>query len=113
MGFLSIILNLFTLFIVAIVFYITFNKRKDGSTTWVDSYLDIFSFSRDKEIVSKPVYGNIGNFTGQDWTDGPCEESLFGAGLASVLIDEKQDDVSDFMDTGKPNYVGTGAVTRT
>jgi hypothetical protein len=51
-----------------------------GEESWIDSYLGTFSSQQKikESIVQEPVYGNIGNFTGQDWSDMPCSSSLFG-----------------------------------
>ena len=110
MGFLSIFINLLTVLVVSLIFYITFlayNKRQDRNETWFDSFIKTWSSLEKKEEEPTQQVAEE-DFEGQDWSDGPCEESLFGAGLPSVLIDEPQDDVSEFMDSSKPNFVGTG-----
>jgi len=111
MGLISIIINVCILVIISVMFYLLYKKKNVETKTWIDSYIGLSPSEEEEEqevTSTGPVYGNIGNFTGQDWSDVPCAESLFGAGLSSIPIDEEQDDISEFMDKGKPEYVGTG-----
>jgi hypothetical protein len=106
MGLVSIILNLFTIGLVAIVFYITFlafNKRKVRNETWLETFKRVWS--SDKEInkaLKGPKYGDLGSFVGQDWQY-----------VASIPIKEadSQDSLLDFIAEGTPNIVGTGGPT--
>ena len=56
----------------------------------------------NKALKNEPLYGNLGSFVGQDWGRVP-----------NILIKEadNQDDLMEFIATGKPNYVGTGGPT--
>ena len=108
MGLVSIIINLITLMAVSIVFYITFlafNKREVRDETWLETFKRLWSSDKEvnKALQNGPVYGDLGSFVGQDWDSVP-----------SILIKEAddQDDLLEFLATGKPNYVGTGGPTK-
>ena len=102
MGLVSIAINLFTILLVAIVFYITFlafNKRKVRNETWLQSFKRVWS--SDKEVnkaLKGPTYGNLGSFVGQEWDTVP---------YVSIKDADNQDSVIEFMDQSRPNYVGT------
>ena len=107
MGIISIIINLITLTAVSLVFYITFlafNKRKVRDETWLETFKRLWSSDKEinKALKNEPLYGNLGSFVGQDWDRVP-----------SIIIKEadKQDDLLEFIATGKPNYIGTGGPT--
>ena len=102
MGLVSIAINLFTILLVVIVFYITFlafNKRKVRNETWLDSFKRVWS--SDKEVnkaLKGPTYGNLGSFVGQEWDT---------VSYVSIKDADNQDSVTEFMDQSRPNYVGT------
>ena len=108
MGIVSIIINFITLICVSLVFYITFlafNKREIRDETWLQTFKKLWS--SDKEVnkaldINIPVYGDIGSFVGQDWGK-----------VSTILIKEadKQDSLMEFIDEGRPNYVGTKSPT--
>jgi len=107
MGLVSIILNLFTIGLVALVFYITFlafNKRKVRNETLLETFKRVWS--SDKEVnnsLKGPTYGDLGSFVGQDWQEVP-----------SILIKDadSQDSLLEFISHGNPNYIGTGGPTK-
>ena len=108
MGLISIVINLITLAAVSLVFYITFlafNKREVRDETWLETFKRLWSSEKEinKALTKEVEYGNLGSFIGQDWEYVP-----------SILIKEadNQDDLSEFIATGKPNYVGTGGSTK-
>jgi hypothetical protein len=98
----SIAINIFTIILVFLVFSITFlafNKRKDRNETWLQTFKRVWS--SDKEVNetlsdTELVYGDIGTFDGQDWDKVP-----------NILIKEadNQDDLTEFMDSYRPNMV--------
>ena len=102
MGLVSIAINLFTILLVVIVFYITFlafNKRKVRNETWLQSFKRVWS--SDKEVnkaLKGPTYGNLGSFVGQEWDTVP---------YVPIKDADNQDSVIEFMDQSRPNYVGT------
>ena len=108
MGIVSIIINLITLAGVSLVFYITFlafNKREIRDETWLQTFKKLWSSEAEvNKALDKntPVYGDLGSFIGQDWGT-----------VASIKIKEadSQDSLSDFIDEGRPNYVGTKSPT--
>jgi hypothetical protein len=115
MGNLSVVLNIFTIILVGMFFYITFlayNKRLDKNETWLGTFKRIFSGERE---VNKALSSNVVapvSFIGQDWSDTPCKGSLFGKGVASVeIVDaDRQDSLVDFMDTSSAIKYGTDSV---
>ena len=115
MGTLSVGLNIFTIVLVGTFFYITFlayNKRVDKNETWLQTFKRVFSGENQVNTVlsSKIVYPV--SFIGQDWSETPCNESLFGKGLGSVdIVDaDSQDSLVEFMDTSSATKYGTDSV---
>ena len=101
----SIILNVITIILVSLVFFISFLAFKQNPGV---PFLQTFKklWSSDKKINKTltntgPVYGDVGEFVGQDW-----------ATVDSILITEAdtQDDLSSFVSEGRPNYVGTALI---
>ena len=108
MGLLSIIVNLFTIGLVALVFYITFlafNKRSVRNETWLQTFKRVWSSDKEinKALSKAPVYGDIGSFVGQEWDT---------VAYIPIRDADKQDSLLEFIDQGKPNYVGTGGPTK-
>ena len=108
MGLISIVINLITLGLVSLIFYITFlafNKREVRDETWLQTFKRLWSSDKgvNKALTKGVEYGNLGSFTGQDWAHVP-----------SIPIKEadNQDDLLEFIAEGKPNYVGTGGPTK-
>ena len=107
MGLVSIVLNLFTIGLVAIVFYITFlafNKRSVRNETWLETFKRVWS--SDKEVnkaLKGPTYGNLGSFVGQDWQEVPS---------IPIKDADSQDSMIEFLAQGTPNIVGTGGPTK-
>jgi hypothetical protein len=107
MGLVSIIINLFTIALVSLVFYITFlafNKRKSRDETFLQTFKRVWSLDKEANKALKgPTYGELGSFVGQDWEYVP-----------SILIKDadSQDDILEFIAQGTPNYIGTGGPTR-
>ena len=113
MGAVSIVLNIFTLLVVAVVFYVTYlayGSRQDRDETWLQTFKKTFS---SEVQVNKALTTNTNStptsFIGQDWSTVPCEESLFGEGVRSVQITDlgKQDSLFEFMDGRTPIKYGT------
>ena len=87
--------------LVSIVFYISFISYNQSGSTFKNTW------SSNKQINKTltntgSVYGDVGKFQGQDWETVDC-----------ILISEAdtQDDLSEFITEGKPNYVGTGQIS--
>ena len=106
MGLISIVLNIFTLLVVALVFRITFIafvKRKARDETWIQTFKRIWS-SEDElnETLSnkEPMYGDLGYFIGYDWDRVSSIERKDA---------DNQDSLEDFMREaqGRVNYAGT------
>ena len=102
----SIILNIFTLLVVALVFYITFiafNKRKARDETWLQVFKRVWS-SKDevnKTLSNKePEYGDLGTYVDYDWEEVPS---------ISIKEADNQDSLMGFMyeNQGAVNYAGT------
>jgi hypothetical protein len=106
MGFVSIVLNIFTLLVVAIVFNITFiafNKRKARDETWLQVFKRVWSSTDEVNKVlsdKEPAYGDLGYFVGYDWETVPS---------ISRRSADKQDSLAGFMsdNQGKINRAGT------
>jgi hypothetical protein len=113
MGAVSIVLNIFTLVVVAAVFYITylaFGFRQDRDETLLQTFKRTFSSEREvNKALTTSKNSTPLSFIGQDWSVTPCSESLFGAGVQSVQISEtdKQDNLVEFMDGRSPIKYGT------
>ena len=112
MGNVSIVLNIFTIVLVGMFFYITFlayNKRVDKNETWLQTFKRVFSGEREVErvLTSNIVYPV--SFIGQDWSDTPCNNSLYGKGIQSVqIVDaDSQDSLVEFMETSSAVKYGT------
>jgi len=106
MSIISIILNIITIILVSLVFFISFLAFKQTPGV---PFLETFkkTWTSDKKINKTltdtgPVYGDVGNFVGQDWKT-----------VDSILITEAdtQDDLSSFVAEGRPNYVGTSLIS--
>jgi len=112
MGNLSVVLNIFTIMLVCTFFYITFlafSKRPDKNETFLDTFKKVFSSENEFDrVLSSNVVAPVA-FIGQDWSETPCNESLFGKGLPSVEIvnADKQDSLLEFMDTSSATKYGT------
>jgi hypothetical protein len=106
MGALSIAINLFTILLVSIVFYITFlafNRRETRDETWLQVFKRLWSSENEinKTLSSnEPVYGDLGSFVGYDWEKVP---------LIKRKDADNQDSLMDFMKDaqGRVNYAGT------
>jgi len=106
MGVVSIVLNIFTLLVVALVFRITFiafNKRKARDETWLQVFKRVWSSEDEvnKVLLDKePEYGDLGYFVGYDWETVPS--------IPRKTAD-KQDSLMGFMrdNQGKVNRAGT------
>jgi hypothetical protein len=106
MGFVSIVLNIFTLLVVAVVFSITFiafNKRKARDETWLQVFKRVWSSTDEVNKVlsdKEPDYGDLGYFVAYDWETVP---SISRRGA------DKQDSLMEFMrdNQGKINRAGT------
>jgi hypothetical protein len=113
MGNLSIVLNIFTIILVGTFFFITFlayTKRSDKNETWLGVFKRIFSGEKE---LNKALSSNVVTpvtFIGQDWSETPCNESLFGKGVQSVAIGTQQDSPIEFMDTSSATKYGTESV---
>jgi hypothetical protein len=115
MGNLSVVLNIFTIILVGTFFYITFlayNNRVNKNEVWLGTFKRVFSGEQE---LNKALASNVVapvSFIGQDWSETPCNESLFGKGIGSVdIVDaDNQDSLVDFMDTSSATKYGTDSV---
>ena len=113
MGAVSIVLNIFTLIVVSVVFYITylaFGSRQDRDETWIQTFKRTFSSEREiNKALTTSKNSTPLTFIGQDWSVTPSSVSLFGAGVQSVQIvdTDKQDSLVEFMDGRTPIKYGT------
>jgi hypothetical protein len=106
MGAISIVLNIFTLLVVALVFYITFiafNKRKARDETWLQVFKRVWSSKKEvnKALSDKePEYGDLGTYVDYDWEEVPS---------ISIKEADNQDSLMKFMyeNQGTVNYAGT------
>jgi hypothetical protein len=113
MGAVSIVLNIFTLIVVALVFYITylaFGSRQNRDETWIQTFKRTFSSEMGiNNALTKKENSTPTSFIGQDWSVTPTADYLFGYGLSSVqIVDaDKQDSLVEFMDSRTPIKYGT------
>jgi hypothetical protein len=103
MGNLSVILNIFTIVLVGMFAYVTFLAHKDKNEPWLQTFKKVVS---DKKAApsTPPVV-----FLGQDWSETPCNDSLFGSGMTSVYLTDtyKQEGLEEFMNAGSTVRYGT------
>ena len=106
MGTISIVLNIITIILVSLVFYISFLAfNQTPNVPFLKTFKKLWSSEKNinKTLThTGPVYGDVGKFVGQDW-----------ATVDSILISEAdtQDDLSSFVAEGRPNYVGTSLIS--
>ena len=113
MGTLSVVLNLFTIILVGMFFYITFvafTSRVDKNETWLQTFKRVLS--GESEAVTPNTKSPPVVFIGQDWSETPCNDSLFGKGLKSVELVkiDKQDSPVEFMNANSATKYGTESV---
>ena len=97
MAWISNAINIFAIILVLLVFYITYISYNQTGSTFKDTWSSTKQINKTLTDTG-PVYGDVGTFVGQDWQPVDC-----------ILIKDadKQDDLSEFITEGKPNYVGT------
>lgn len=115
MGNLAVVLNIFTIVLVGTFMYVTFlafTKRSDKNETWLGTFKRVLSGEREVVKAKSPKVAAPVAFIGQDWSETPCNESLFGKGLQSVEIVKmgKQDSLVEFMDASSAIKYGTDSV---
>lgn len=106
MGNLSIILNIFTILLVCALWYVTylaFSTRVNTNETALQTLKRVLMGEPEVPDVTAVA------FIGQDWSETPCNDSLFGQGVQSTYLVEadKQDGLLEFMDGGTPIKYGT------
>ena len=96
----AIAINIFLLFFIGVIFYITFlafNKRSARNESILDIIKRTWSSQKSVEQAIKgPVYGDLGSFVGYD-----------DQGIDMYTIGDTQDNVMDFMNQLKPDRIGT------
>lgn len=115
MGNLAVVLNIFTIVLVGTFMYVTFlafTKRSDKNETWLGTFKRIISGEREVVKAESPKVAAPVAFIGQDWSETPCNESLFGKGLPTLELANagNQDSLVEFMDTSSAIKYGTDSV---
>ena len=110
MGSLSVILNIFTIVLVGMFFYITFvafTSRVDKNETWLQTFKRVISGERD--VVTLDTSPPPVVFIGQDWSESPCNDSPFGKGIPSIDLKntDRQEGLEEFMDASSSIKYGT------
>lgn len=111
MGTLSVVLNLFTIILVGMFFYITFvafTSRVDKNETWLQTFKKVISGEREAVTPNAQSPPPVA-FIGQDWSESPCNDSPFGKGIQSIDLTnvDKQEGLLEFMDASSSITFGT------
>jgi hypothetical protein len=110
MGSLSVILNIFTIVLVGMFFYITFvafTSRVDKNETWLQTFKRVLS--GESEVTPDMSHPPPVAFIGQDWSESPCNDSPFGKGIPSIDLNntDRQEGLQEFMDASSSIKYGT------